>query len=268
MANDDTETPLGRIRFLARAESRVRIVESLLESSPASSRELRDHLDASRTTVSRAVRSLEEQGWVTRGDGAYRLTPVGQVIAREFLALLETVRTAEERSEFLQWFPTDVPAPDLVGIEDAEITVPTDGDPYTPARTQAEILRSADQLRMLLPSIDIEATKLLTDQVVNHGLEIETVIAPTLEATVESADFAPLFRRKMQTDRSTVLVSDRDLPLYVGLAGDGRVQIGVEDDDGFPRALLETSDPSIREWGEAIYEEYRQEAREKPQSEF
>lgn len=263
----DTET-LEEIRFLARAESRVHIMEHLAEAGSATQRDLRTELDASRTTVARALRSLADKGWIENDDGEYRPTRVGTIIADEFSELLETVRRVEELSDFLRWFPDDESAPDFLNLRDATVTTASDGDPYAPARNQTEILRTADRLRILLPSIDLEGTKTITEQVTHHGLEAETVVSPGLEETLESEEFAPLLREKMQTGRSTLLVSSRDLPFYLGLADDGRVQIGVEDDEGFPRALLETTDEAVREWAKDVYRTYREAAKPKPIEEF
>jgi predicted transcriptional regulator len=264
---DEGTDPLGQIRFLARAESRVRIVELLSESEAMTQRELRTQLDASRTTVARSLRSLEERGWVTNDDG-YRLTRLGAAIGSEFSGLLDTVRQVEELSEFLRWFPTDEFAPDFLDVDDAAVISASEGDPYAPARKQTDILRTADRVRMLLPSVDLEGTKTIAEQVTEHGLEAETIVASGLEGTLESADFAPLLREKIETGRSTVLVSQAELPFYLGLADDGRVQIGVEDDEGFPRALLETTDDGVRDWADGLYREYREQARHKPAEEF
>jgi predicted transcriptional regulator len=265
---DDGTDPLDQIRFLARAESRVRIVEWLSESPPATQRELRTQLDASRTTVARSLRSLEERGWVTNDDGGYRLTRVGAAIGSEFSELLDTVRQVEELSEFLRWFPSDEFAPDFLNVDNADVTSASDGDPYAPARKQTDILRTADRIRILLPSVDLEGTRTIAEQVTEHGLEAETIVAPDLEETLESAEFSPLLRGKVETGRSAIFVSRTQLPFYLGLADDGRVQIGVEDDEGFPRALLETVGEDVREWADGLYREYRSQARHKPVEDF
>jgi predicted transcriptional regulator len=265
---DDVTDPLDQIRFLARAESRVHIVERLLESGAATQRELRTQLDASRTTIARSLRSLEERGWVTNDGDGYRLTRIGAAIGGEFSGVLDTVRRVEELSEFLQWFPTDEFAPDFVDVDDAAVISASEGDPYAPGRKQTDILRTADRLRMLLPSVDLEGTKTIAEQVTEHGLEAETIVSSDLEEILESTDFAPLLREKIETGRSTVLVSRTELPFYLGLADDGRVQIGVEDDEGFPRALLETTDDGVRDWADGLYREYQEQARHKPAEEF
>jgi len=266
MSPDDDPDPLEQVRFLARADSRVRIVEQLLVA-PASQRELRTRLDSSRTTVSRALRSLAAQGWVEEDGGTYWLTRSGRLVGGEFLDLLETVERTRELGEFLTWFPDDEPAPDFGDLSDATVTTTGEGEPYAPARKQSEILADADRLRILLPSIDLDATRSLVEEV-ERGLEIETVVDPALEARMSSGEFAPLVRRTVETGRSTILVAQSELSFYLGIAADGRVQIGVEDDEGLPRALLETTDAEVRAWAEAVYQDHRETAREKPATEF
>jgi predicted transcriptional regulator len=258
------DAPLEQVRFLARADSRVNALSALADADSATQRELRDDLDASRTTVSRALQSLADQGWVVESDGTYRLTPTGCVVAEEFTDLLSTVKSVDELAAFLRWFPSDVDAPDFHEASDVDVTTPTDADPYAPARSQTEILRDADRLRALLPATDRESTETLVEQVTERGLEVASVVSPAVEATLESEDFAPLVRDLLETDRATIHVAPEPVPFYLGLAADGTVQVGVADDEGFPRALLQTTDDEVREWAERLYEEYRAAARHKP----
>lgn len=268
MSDDETVSPLDQILFLVRAESRVRIIEHLLESGAATQRELRTELDTSRTTISRSLRSLVEKGWVENDRNSYRLTQTGMIIAGEFSDMLDTVEATEELSDFFRWFPAEEFTPDFQEVNDVEVTASTDGNPYASARKQAKIFQTAEKLRILLPSIDLEATKTLTEQVTQRGLEVETVISPNLEETIKSDEFAPLIRKKMETGRSTVFVSETDLPFYLGLSDSGLVQVGVEDDEGFPRALLETTDESIRDWAEDVYQKYREQAQRQSVDDF
>lgn len=264
MQSNGDGTPRDRILFLSRAESRVRLLEHLSESGAATQRELRTHLDVARTTVSRSLQSLTDQGWVERSEGAYRLTRAGQTVAEEFMGLLDTVEAVEELGEFLRWFPTDVDAPDFVDMDEFEVTYPTDADPYAPARQQTEILQTAKRLRILLPAIDRDSTETITEQVTERGLEVETIVSPDVESTMESAEFAPLVEEMMRTGRSTMFVAQEGLPFYLGLTDDGCVQIGLADAEGFPRALLATTDERVRKWAENLYREHWGRAEHKP----
>jgi predicted transcriptional regulator len=263
---DESATPLDQVLFLARAESRVEILRSLADST-ATQRELRTRLDVSRTTVSRALQSLSEREWVEKSGDEYRLTQAGRHVLTAFDQLLETVAQVDELTEFLRWFPADIDPPDVLGANDIDVTYSTTADPYAPARTQAEILHTATQLRVLLPAIELESTKTLADQVTDRGLDVESVLSPGLEATIESDDFAPPMRRTVQAG-AKMFIAQTSLPFYLGLADDNRVQIGLADDEGIPRALLETTDDDVRTWGEDVYREYRASARYKPLEEF
>jgi predicted transcriptional regulator len=121
---------------------------------------------------------------------------------------------------------------------------------------------------MLLPAIDHDSTETIVEAVTDDGLAVESVLTPALEATVTAQALSPLVREMVATGRSDIYVSTERLPCYLGLADDGRVQVGVADDDGLPRALLETTDEAVREWGETLYEQYRADARHKPVEDF
>jgi len=247
---------IEQISYLARAESRVRVLHRLSTAEPVDRRELCASLSLSRSAVVRAVDSLEERGWVAVDSDGVRLTPVGSLIIEEFLALAESVGAVTELDPFLQWFPLsehDIAIDDLRG---ATVTVAADGDPLAPARIQTELLRSTDRFRGLFPSIDLDGTKLVHERTTAGEFESEIVVSPVVEALFDDEPFATLVEEMCATGRHTVHVAEA-VPFYLGLADDGRTQIGVEDDEGFPRALLETTDGRVRAWAESLFADYR-----------
>lgn len=263
MSGDKTDTPRDQILFLARARSRVQILRYLAESGPTTQRKLRSELDASRTTVSRSLKSLTAKRWVENVDNTYRLTRTGEVITAEFTGLLDTMKAVEKLDEFYRWFPSDVEAPDFLDVSDVEVTYSTNAAPYAPARKQSEILHTADRLRILLPATDLESTELIAEQVTERGLDLETVVTPDVEAVLDSDEFVPLVSEMVESGNSKIFVARTTLPFYLGLADDYRVQIGLADDDGLPRVLLETTDENIREWAAGLYRDYRKQASQK-----
>ena len=262
MSSNKPDTPREQILFLARAESRVQTVKHLFKSGPATQRTLRTELDASRTTVSRSLQSLAEKGWVEESQNEYRLTRAGRVIAQEFTGMLDTVEAAGELEEFYRWFPADLDSPDFFAA-DVAVTYSTDAAPYAAAEKQSKILHTADRLRILLPATDLDSTRTITEQVTERGLDVETVVSPDVGALFESDEFKSLVMEMEESGFSRFYVSQDELPFYLGLADDGRVQIGLADDEGIPRALLETTDETIRNWATEIYESYRSDARQK-----
>lgn len=259
---DDDSEPVAEIAFLARSETRVRVLEHLLVSEAGTQRELRDELDTSRSTVARSLNALEDRDWVAAENGTYRLTAVGKPVIESFLGVVETVRTTGELAPFLRWFPLSEHDLDVADLHDAEITARTDGEPYAPGRRQTDFLRNATRFRGVLPSLDLEGTKLVHEQITDGTLEAEIVVPPAVVDTINSGEFAGLFREKFETGRLTVLAAADPLPFYLGLADGDGVQVGVEDDEGFPRALLDASGGAVREWGERVYADVRSRADE------
>ncbi len=253
---DDTH-PVDQVAFLTRSKSRVQILRHLAAAGASTQRDLRDRIDSSRSTVARAVRSLEDHGWIRAENGSYRLTAVGELVVQDLTQLIETMETADELSPFLTWFPLSEYDVDLSQLEDATVVTHSKGDPYAPGRTQTELLRRARRFRALLPSIDLEGARAAHEEIENQDLDAELVVSKDVEETISTDAYAPLLREQIRTGHLTVLVSEREPPFYLGLADDGTVQLGVEDDNGFPQALLESSHESLREWAETVYQEYR-----------
>lgn len=251
------QATIESISFLTRSGTRVRLLERLLDEGAASQRDLRTDLDTSRSTVARALNDFEDRGWVRNSGDIYRLTPVGQQVIEATRNLADTVEAAEDLAPFLRWFPTEEFDLDVTALSDARVVTPADGDPYTPARAQIERIREAEQFHGVFPSIDIEGSKLAHDQITSGALEAELIVSPSVKAAITSGEFAPLFREKLETGRMTVLEMSSDPPFFLGIADGETVQIGVEDDEGFPRALLEATDERVREWAERVYEGYR-----------
>jgi predicted transcriptional regulator len=250
------ETVIDQICFLSRAESRVRIMEFLSESTPVTERELRDQLSISRSTVARSLDSLAEVGWVTERSNTVRLTPVGEVVIESFLQFTATMETAEELSPFLEWFPLSEFNIGVSDIHDGEITMISDGDPLAPARKQTDLLQSTHRFRGFFPSLDLSGTRLVHERIVDGEFDGEIIISADVEDTIHSERFASLFEDMLATGRLSISVVD-SVPFYLGIDDGGIVQIGVEDDEGFPQALLETETETVYRWAETLFAEYR-----------
>lgn len=245
------------VAFLSRSETRFRLLAHLAARGPATRRELREELETSQSTVVRSVQALARRGWVEDGGGEVRATGTGALVADAYGELLDAVDETTDLAPFLRWFPHDEFGPSLSELHGAAVTTSSQGDPYAPARKQTELVRTADHVRTALPSIDLAGSRVVHERVVAGDLGGEVVVGPDLGETIRQGEFARLFRENIRTDRLFVTVSDVELPFYLGLDGGETVQLGVEDDDGIPQALLETDGDPVRAWAEETFREYR-----------
>jgi predicted transcriptional regulator len=266
---DDGSDPIEQIAFLARSESRVRVLEALQNEGSASQRTLRDRLEMSRSTLSRSLQTLEDREWVAESNDGYHLSPIGKVIAEEFLDLVERVSVAEDVAPFLHWFPFGESDLDLAHLADAEVTTITEGDPYAPVRRNLDVLETADDVRAFVPVTNLEGYRVVHEPVLEGSMEIELILTPPVEATVESEEYADLFVPLVESGGLQVQVLEDEYPsYYIGLSDGELVQLGITDDEGVPRALLETTADPVWEWAEKRYETLRDRASVKPLEDF
>lgn len=246
---------IGAVEFLARSASRAELLAELAEAERMDKRELRERLDASRTTIGRNLEALEDRHWIANGNGTYEITQLGELVVDDFFELLETVGTANRLTEFVRWIPEEEFDLDIRHLDDARVAFAQSDSPYAPVNRHVQTLESADRVRLLLPIVGVEPMKTLRRQLRN-GARCESIVAPPLADTFRSDEqYAALIEGLRRTGDFTIEVADEPIPYYVGLVDD-TVQIGVEDENGMPRALLETESEEAIEWAKRTYERY------------
>lgn len=253
--------PLDWIVFLARSKTRVQILKLLQTSDEISRSEVASEIDASERTITRAFNNFAERGWVDRAGRSYQLTPVGELVVGEFLELVDSFEEIDELSTFLRWFPASEATFDTERLRNGTVVTYSETEPYAPARAQSKLLERTARYRGILPSVDVEGTEIANEKMAAGTLEAELIVPPRIKETMGNGEFEPLFREFIDGGQLTLLVSDSIPDFHLGIADEETIQIGVEDDDGLPRALVETSEEPIREWAEACYQQYRSQAR-------
>jgi len=240
-------------RLLAR---RVDILDALREG-PLPKRDLVDRVDASRSTVDRAVRSLKTAGYVDRTDGGYVATLAGLMAVDQYREYSRTVADIGDAAEALSRLPPDcdIPAAAVAGSDVSVATTPT---PYRPAETLHETVAGADAYRALLPSLDgPRHIRVCYENVVTEGSEVDLVVDPDLLDSLQD-DFPRRLSRMAEDGRFSVAVGD--IPPY-GLAvvendGERTVLLVVFSDAGNVHAVVRNDADRAVEWANAQFDRY------------
>ncbi|MFB6172369.1 MAG: helix-turn-helix transcriptional regulator [Haloarculaceae archaeon] len=251
------ERRLEEVSFLAGSTCRVRLLSVLARRGRLTRDELRDVADASRTTVQRNLDALEERGWIASSAREYRATPCGALVVEELCGLLETVGVAVQLQTGLQWLPRGALDFDLRHLADARVTVATASDPYAPVNRYAQTLEAATRFRGVVSSVGFDALRTV-DGTADRDWTV-VLDADALETLQTTAAYAAAFASSVQAESVDLYVYGGGVPFSLGLV-DGRVEIGVEDDEGMPRALIETESERVREWAAETVADYRQQA--------
>lgn len=261
------DSSLSALEFLAGSRHRIEILDLLRETGPATRRDVRESVEVSRSTVRRTLEGFLERDWIAPTDDGYRVTAAGGLVAEEFQRLRETARTTDEYAPLLRNLPASALDVDPTWLAGGRLTVAAEANPYAPAQRQTETIRSTARFRGLLPSIELEGTKLVHERIVDGELTATVVLSSAGAETVRSEPFAELFREKLATGRLEAFAHDGGIPMYLGLPDDA-VEIGCEDDEGIPRALLQSTDRRLRAWGEETFDDYLEGAERLTEADF
>ena len=248
----------GAFEFVANSRTRLRLVEVLLSEGAATRRDLRDRVDAARTTVARNLEALADRDWVESDGRTYRLTAYGAEAGEALVDAAERVRVARHLQPVLAHAPRDAFDVDLALLADATVRTPNPGNPYAMVNRHVNRLREADEGYLLLPVAGLQAAEAVRDRV-RDGATFDVVVTPSVAETMRSdPGFAAVSEDLRTSDGHSMSVHDGDLPFYLGVLDDV-VQVGV-DEAGEPRALLESDDPAVREWALETFRSYRRAA--------
>lgn len=246
------------IAFLAGSEQRAALVAALYRDGPLGTDALVDRCDAARVTVTRNLEKLRDRGFVVERPEGHGLTRLGELLAEDFLALVDTVETAAELEPVLRRLPPDTVDLDPAALAGATVTVSTDADPYAPARVHAERLSNASEARLLLPAVDPAAMREDEPRFRSGELSVEMVVSPSVAETLRG-ELSDLVRDVFDAEGLSVYETDREVPFFIGIV-DGLVQVGVADEEGIPRALAETDDEAAVSWAEETLDAFRADA--------
>ncbi|MFC7138642.1 helix-turn-helix transcriptional regulator [Halosimplex aquaticum] len=238
-----------------------------LQERPREKRDLVADHDLPRSTLDRAIRELEAADLVAYADGAYALTAVGEFLVSEFDAFADRAERVVELEPFFRWTAPAEFDLDPRALADAEIWTPEPGDPWAMVNRHVRALETADRVRGVLPLVGLHAVETVHERVTGDGADHRFVVDAGAAATLRTDEnYQPLFRDLQDRPEPTFARYDGDsVPYFVGVFDDEFVQVGV-DEDGDPRALLESDDEEVLDWARDRIEYYRRQAVPIPES--
>jgi predicted transcriptional regulator len=252
------ESALDEIEFLALSANRVEALSLLAEGSRTRG-ELADATGASQPTLGRILEDFEERQWVRRTeDGRHVATATGELVADGFGDLIDVFETEAKLREVVEWLPTDALGCDLRRLSTATITVPSRTRPDAPVQRLLDLLREADEARIVSHAFN-EASLRVVEERVRAGddpLEFRGVFSPSaIDAIAGDSGLRDHLRALIDADDAAVRISESEVPLAVTVADDV-VHLLLRDERGILQAAVETADRTVREWALSTHERH------------
>lgn len=248
-------SPLDTIEYLARSEHRVEVLDAI-RTEPRTRADLRDSVDASRVTVGRIVRDLEERGWIRRDGTRYETTPRGAYVAREFAGLVRNLEAYGALPPVCEWFPGDEPAFDLSLLDDATVVTADEGDLIAPIRRALELVGRSEHLLVVANGSSSEFSRAMREAVEAGATHTLLVPPAAVDALRDDPEMRADTRAMLDTGGLTLLRYDGAEDLPVMQVGDDAVALC----SGDHRAMVESTDPEVYEWAESYVASLRRDA--------
>jgi len=245
----DIPEDVAAIEVLARRRDFL----SYLDGGPAQKPVMVEELEHSRSTVDRAIRALEDAGFVQRTADGYVTTLVGRLALERydsFLAESEAILNAKSVLNAL------APAVELPLAAATSGEVDAIEDEYQLFEVLADQLRSADQYRAVVPQItDSRHVRRLHVQVDQHALDA-TLVAPEAAYHRIGQEFPHVASDLDGAASFTALESDRPtIGVVVATCGSRSTAIVVAYEDGEAAGYLRSSAESVVSWARTYVRE-------------
>lgn len=226
---------------------------------------LHEETGISQPTLGRILEPFRDRNWVERRGQEYALTPWGELVVDEFDGLLDTVETIQHLDNVIQLLPTDEMDFDVRRFGSATITTPQTGDVLRHVRRAEELLSGADHVRIAADTIAPNSLEEQRDRVVNASeddLVIESVITgDAIEQAFADRRLVGFIRDLLESGQAPVYRYDGTIPMTFATADEIAI-LAPTDEQGMPRALIETEDEVIRAWVDEQFDLYKERSTE------
>lgn len=235
---------------------RRRDVLATLGEDPLHVRDLCDALDVSRSTVTRALRELEDAGWATRTDGGYARTTTGALALQEYRDKTTALDAVREHADALSPLPPDTPFAPRV-LADARVETTADAPAFELSGNVRETFSRASAVRGVWPTVTDDRTPRTVARIADDGGSVALAVDEDVRSTLRSV--APELFDRGGRGASVVETSD-DVPANLGVfavdTAEGRsVLVVVYTDEGTVHAVAEApADEDVSNWAASVFE--------------
>lgn len=240
--------PLETVEFLARSPARVAVLRAL-DGRELGRRQLADETGVPRSTLSRALTSLEDRDWIRSEGGVCTATPAGSLLLARFDPLVETAEALETLEDSLAAFPIEDLSLDVRHLRDATVVEPDEFNPTAPEERSIGRLRESEHVRCVARVVPPRYVEVLQQRAVSGDLSVEVVLDNAYLDAIAGTETAERWRGVA----SEGIVRRHEGPIPYRLTVlDGVVHLRVCSAGGEGRPLVESRDPRVRTWAESV----------------
>lgn len=231
-----------------------------LRSGRQSKRDLVDELSVSRSTVDRAVRRLESEGFVERHDGAVAISLTGRLALSAYELLATDVTSLAAAEDVLEPLSSTAPM-DVSLLRNADVVRAGAVAPNQPVTELRDHLGEAAGVKGFAAGVLPSHIEQYHELIVERGSPVELVITDdVLEEVV--TNYSDAFEEAAATGRFHVWLADTDLEYSLLVVEKARetVVCGMVYADRGVAGVVTNDDPRAVRWATDLFATFRADA--------
>jgi predicted transcriptional regulator len=213
------------------------------------SQEIADQVDKSRSTVDRNLRILKDNDYVREHHNRYELTRFGEY-ALELYEFAEPLGRAEQ---FIPYLPSETP---ITLLQDANIRQSGGTVPQRPIEHVEELIRAADQLKIIAPAVIPSLIDALSERIRNDSLTIDIIMSGDVLEELWST-YSEELHSCLESKTCMLWQTDEELSFGLVIADDETVCLGVYDESMRLLGTITNSSVDALDWPLETFHEYR-----------
>lgn len=227
------------------------MLDALLDE-PQTSAELERSLTASRSTIHRTTESLIEEGLLEKSEQEYALTDTGQMLATEVVQFQKRSTMVRELEPFIETADIDDVRLPLDHLADATVIRPDPKRSHQVAQHILDRIDTMSSLRLFSGVVSPIYLDAIYDAVI-EGATVEAIYDPQI-IEILFTEYGRESKEAVRKGELAIKIYD-DCPFELFIF-DESVFLVAHDENGFPRAVVESDAPAVRDWAEALFERY------------
>lgn len=219
--------------------------------------ELVEALDVSRSTVDRAVRSLEENGLLSRDGSHVSLTPFGRIAFDGYTSFRDGLQSLDRARPMLSASGNGTPSIPFAFFADADVVAASRGSPHRPVVAFEQFLEDVESIESIVTGILPEYVRSYNEQALGGDLEAELVVEASVLDDLIATYWEPI-EEAVETGRLRIYETEESPAASVKVAEGETTEAallvyGPQGISGFVR----TTSPEGIAWARSILEEVR-----------
>lgn len=239
----------------------------LLKEGPKDIEEILEKLQVPRTALLPQIKKLKEEDLVIHEDGMYRLSTIGEIVVEKMKPLLDTLSVFEKNEEF--WANRKLASipPNLVKrineLGDYRLIEPDLSHTFDLNPRFVEYLSNSSRVHIFFSYFHPQFPALFLS-LAKKGIEISLVLSEAVYLRLIE-DFKGEGKEFLKMENASLYILEKkgvEIPALI--AATNRIMVlGLFNDSGrFDRQYVRSFEPGAMQWGEELFEYYRDMSRE------